>query len=85
MTGPISLTQTAALSGVYNPTLSFWYSPALSGGNSLQVSLSQGGTVLASKVFTEDTASGWQQTWLAIDHAGQYCELPCHGWPGISG
>jgi hypothetical protein len=72
MTGPISLTQTAALSGVYNPTLSFWYSPALSGGNSLQVSLSQGGTVLASKVFTEDTASGWQHTWLAIDHAGQY-------------
>jgi hypothetical protein len=72
MTGPISLTQIAALSGVYNPTLSFWYNPALSGGGSFEATLSQGGTLLASKVFTENTPSGWQHAWLTINQPGQY-------------
>jgi hypothetical protein len=72
LTGPIILTQAADLSGVYNPTLSFWYNPSLTGGDSFEVTLSQGSTLLASKVFTESTTVGWQHAWLALDQTSQY-------------
>jgi hypothetical protein len=72
LSGPITLTQAADLSGVYNPTLSFWYNPSLTGGDSFEVTLSQGSTLLASKVFTESTPVGWQHAWLALDQPNQY-------------
>jgi hypothetical protein len=72
LTGDINLKQTAAIAGVHNPTLSFWYNPALSGADSFEVSLSQGETVLASKAFTAATAAGWQHVWLASGLPGPY-------------
>lgn len=72
MTGPISLTQDVSLLGVYNPTLSFWYKPARTGGDSFEAALSQGSTLLASKVFSESAATGWQHAWLALDQPSQY-------------
>jgi hypothetical protein len=71
LTGPITLMQAAVLSGVYNPTLSFWYDLALTGGDSLEVTLNQGSTLLASKVFTGSTTE-WQHAWLALDQPSQY-------------
>jgi hypothetical protein len=72
LTGPISLTQDVPLLGVYNPTLSFWYKPSLAGGDSFEAALRQGSTLLASKVFTESAATGWQHAWLALDQPSQY-------------
>jgi hypothetical protein len=72
MTGPISLTQDVPLVGVYNPTLSFWYKPSLTGADRFEAALSQGSTLLASKVFTESAATGWQHAWLALDQPSQY-------------
>jgi hypothetical protein len=72
MTGPISLTQDVPLLGVYNPTLSFWYKQSLTGGYSFEAALRQGSTLLASKVFTESAATGWQHAWLALDQPSQY-------------
>ena len=72
ITGPVALTQTVSLSGTYNPTLSFWYNPGLGSGDSLQVSLSQGSTILASKTVTHSVASGWQHTWLPLAQPGRY-------------
>ncbi len=72
MTDTITLTRTVAISGVYNPTLSFWHNPALGGSDSFEVSLSQGATVLVSKVFTAGTAAGWQHVWLPLDRPNLY-------------
>ncbi len=71
LAGPVTLTQTVPISGVYNPTLSFWHNLDLLGSGSFQVSLSQGEMLLASRVFTHSTtvpsmASGWQHGWLSI-------------------
>jgi len=72
ITGPLALTQTVSLSGTHNPTLSFWHSPGLGSGDSLQVSLSQGSTILASKTFTNSVASGWQHAWLPLGQPDRY-------------
>ena len=66
LTGPISLTQAVATSDAYNPTLSFWYKPALSEGDSFVVRL-EGGTVSVSKTFTAATAAEWQHAWLPLN------------------
>jgi hypothetical protein len=67
LTGTITLTQTAAISGAYNPTLSFWYK----GGTSLQVNL-EGSTGSVSKSFTAPIADGWQHGWLALGQRDLY-------------
>lgn len=72
LTDTITLTQTATVSGVYNPTLSFWYKPTLSEGESLLVSLSQGSTALASRTLTSATGAGWQHVWLPLNKPDQY-------------
>jgi hypothetical protein len=67
LTGTITLTQTAAISGAYNPTLSFWYK----GGGSLQVNL-EGSTELVSKSFTAPAADRWYYGWLPLDQRDLY-------------
>jgi hypothetical protein len=69
LTGPVTLAQSAALSNVYNPTLSFWYN--LAAGASLEVSLSQGGMPLATQVLDANPGS-WQHAWLPLGLADQY-------------
>jgi hypothetical protein len=67
LTGTITVTQAAALSGVYNPTLSFWYK----GGDTLQVAM-EGSTESASKSFTASPADRWQYAWLPLNLRGLY-------------
>jgi hypothetical protein len=71
LTGPISLTQVVDISDTYNPTLSFWYKPALSEGDSFQVSL-DGGAVSASQTLTAGGGDEWQHAWLALNQPGLY-------------
>jgi hypothetical protein len=67
LTGTITLTQAAAVSGVYNPTLSFWYK----GGDTLQVNL-EGSTGSASRSFTTSVADRWQHAWLPLNERDLY-------------
>jgi len=69
LTGPVTMAQSVALSNVYNPTLSFWHN--LADGASLEVSLSQGGTPLATKVLAANSG-GWQHAWLALGLPEEY-------------
>jgi hypothetical protein len=66
ITDTITLSQTVTVANVYNPTLSFWHNPSLGGSESLEVSISQGGTVLASTSVTQSATTKWQHTWLAL-------------------
>ena len=69
LTGPVTMAQSVALSNVYNPTLSFWHN--LADGASLEVSLSQGGTPLATKVLAANSG-GWQHAWLPLGVSEAY-------------
>jgi hypothetical protein len=69
--GDSGLSQTANVSGMYNPTLSFWYKPDLTGANSFEISL-QGSSVQASKTFTATASNEWQHVWLPLDVSAQY-------------
>ena len=55
--GPITLSQAVVTSNTRNPTLSFWYKPILSDGDSFEVSL-DGDTASASKALSADAE--WQ-------------------------
>jgi hypothetical protein len=75
LTGAVTLTQTVTISSVHNPTLAFWTRPVtLSGDNTLEVSLSQESTVLASKVLTAGAATQWQPVWLTLDQPNTVSE-----------
>jgi hypothetical protein len=67
LTGNITLTQAAALSGVYNPTLSFWYK----GDDTLLVNL-EGSTGSASRSFTAFVPDRWQYGWLPLNQRDLY-------------
>jgi len=66
LSGPISLTQVVSISDVFNPVLSFWYKPALSGSESFVVSL-EGSTVSASKTLPTVAAAKWQHAYLPLN------------------
>lgn len=71
LTGPISLTQVVDISDTYNPTLSFWYKPALSDGDGFQVIL-EGSAVSASQTFTAEGGNEWQHAWLSLRQPNLY-------------
>ena len=73
LTGPVSLTQVVSISGAYNPTLSFWLKPALSGGNTFQVILSDS-TSSVSRTFTAASAGEWQHAWLPLNQPDTFRE-----------
>lgn len=66
LTGPVFMTQAVTISDAYNPTLSFWYNPALSGDDSFQVSL-HGGALLATETFTAAATPVWRHAWLSLN------------------
>jgi hypothetical protein len=66
LTGPISLTQVASISDVHNPTLSFWYKPILTEGDTFVARL-EGSTISVSKTFAVGTAAEWQHAYLPLD------------------
>jgi hypothetical protein len=69
--GDNSLSQSVSVSGMYNPTLSFWYKPDLGSADSFEISL-QGSSVQASRTFTATAANEWQHVWLPLDVPAQY-------------
>jgi hypothetical protein len=69
--GSSSLSQTVNVSGMYNPTLSFWYKPDLADTDSFEISL-QGSSVQASRTFTATAANEWQHVWLPLDIPDEY-------------
>jgi hypothetical protein len=71
LTGSLSMTQAVSLSNAYNPTLSFWFKPALSGGDTFQVSL-EGSTAPVSRTFTDTTTGEWQHAWLSLNLPDTY-------------
>ncbi len=70
MSQTCGLSQTLSLNSVYTPTLSFWYSAALSSGSWFTARVSSSFTLTRS--FSASQSGGWTHHWLALAENGPY-------------
>lgn len=70
MSNTCSLSQTFSINGVYEPTLSFWYSAALSSGGWFTTSVYS--SFAPTRTFSTTQSSGWTHQWLVLAESGTY-------------